>query len=165
MLSLVVVMAAACSSDTATATADDTGTDEQSSQTTAAPEVETTTTTEPVVEEETLQDSDAIIEATIVTFTEAFGVGDADEAWSFNSVRCQGVFSGDTMEMPQNYRDGVAGYAAAFPGSTALNVSAVIDGDTAAVSYDTEFDTGESAGSYFSQPWILSEGQWLRDDC
>lgn len=169
ILSLVVVIAASCSSDTATAATDDTGADKQSSATTAAPEAEITTTTtttepepEPVVEEETLPAPDA----TIIAFVEAFGIGDADEAWSFNSVRCQGRFSDETMEMPQGYRDDVAAYARTIPGATAENVRMVdVDVDRAGISYDVHDDSGELAQSYLAQKWIFSDGQWLRDAC
>lgn len=169
ILSLVVVMAASCSSDTAAATADDTGADEQSDVTTTTPEAETTTTAEPepepVLQEETPPAPDATIEATIVSFTEAFGVGDAEEAWTFNSVRCQDLWTEGSMELRQDYRDSVAGYAAAVPEATALNVEAVVDGNTAGISYDVHNGSGEFVESYFSQPWIFEDGQWLRDAC
>ena len=154
IVTLVVIVATSCGSET-----------EQSGVVATTTEVETTTTTsdptttaEPVsvVEEETLPAPDAAM----ITFTEAFGLGDADLAWSFYSPRCQ-----DAWPETLSFADNVADYAAKFPGATAVNISSVVEGNTAAISLDVHNGSGEYAESYISQPWIFSEGKWYRDAC
>ena len=100
-------------------------------------------------------------EKAIADFTAAFGNNDADLAWSFISDRCQGGNS----EAPDDYRDLVAEWAAKYPGATASNITAVVDGDRAALSLDVYDGAGEFAEEYIAQPWVLSDGNWYRDDC
>ncbi len=173
MLSLVVVIAAACSSEAATATSDDAASDEQSSATTAPPAVEEATTTtaevesvtttagEPEPEPETESEANPAPDTAVAEFTAAFGVDDADKAWSFVSDRCGGGVS----ETPDGYSTFVAGYALDVPGATAENITTDVFGDVAAISYDVHNDSGEFFESYADQPWVFSDGNWYHDHC
>ncbi len=148
MLSLLAIVAAACGSEAITVTAD-----EQLTVTTTTPVVETTA--EPDIEDETLPAPDDDFAA----YTVAFGVGDADQAWNTVSDRCQNI-------IPEaDYREIVAGYALEAPGATASNISAEIDGDTAAISGDTHTGSGEFIFTYVDQPWLFSDGNWHWDAC
>ena len=100
-------------------------------------------------------------EKAIADFTAAFGNNDADLAWSFISDRCQGGIS----EAPDDYRELVAEWSAKYPGATASNITAVVDGDRAAMSLDVYDGAGEFAEEYIAQPWVLSDGNWYRDHC
>ena len=159
MLSLVAVIAASCGSDATTA-ASDAVTDEQSSvTTTAAVEDVTTTTAEP--EPEIESEDNPAPDTAVADFVAAFGVDDADKAWSFVSDRCGGGVS----ETPDGYSTFVAGYALDVSGATAENISADVFGDVAAISYDVHNDSGEFFESYADQPWVFSDGSWYHDDC
>ena len=100
-------------------------------------------------------------EKAVADFTAAFGNNDADLAWSFISDRCKGGIS----EAPDDYRDHVAGWAAKYPGATASNITAVVNGDRAALSLDVYDGAGEFAEEYIAQPWVLSDGNWYREVC
>lgn len=147
IFSLLAIIAAACGSEATTATAE-----AEASVATTTPAVETTT--EPAIDDETRPAP----EDDVAAFTAAFGRGDADEAWSYHSVRCLSI-------LPESYQAIVAGYAAEVPGATASNFSTEINGDSAAVSYDVHNGSGEYVESYISQPWIFSDGKWYRDAC
>ena len=100
-------------------------------------------------------------EQAVADFTAAFGNNDADLAWSFVSDRCQG----DDDEAPAGYRNFVAEWAAKYPGATASNIMAVVEGDRAALSLDVYDGAGAYAEDYIGQPWILSDGNWYQDVC
>lgn len=153
MLCIVAVFAASCGSEATSATAEEATADGQSS---------VTTTAEPEAEPDIVQD-EAIPapDADVIAFTEAWGVADSDTAWSYVSARCNGGGS-----FPVGYVEAVDGYAAAYPGATAVNVVVVFgDSDTAAISYDVHDGSGEFAESYNSQPWAFVDGKWYRDHC
>lgn len=158
MLSLVAVIAASCGSDATTA-ASDAVTDEQVTVTAEIPEVESSTTTEP--EPETESEPNPAPDIAVVAFTEAFGAADADAAWSFLSTRCQFGESGT----PQGFIDVVTSWASDAPGATAVNISADVFGDVAAISYDVHHESGEFFESYTDQPWAFIDGNWYRDHC
>lgn len=158
MLSLVAVIAASCGSDATTA-ASDAVTDEQVPVTAEIPEVESSTTTEPEPEAES--EPNPAPDTAVVAFTEAAGVADADEAWSFVSDRCGGFMS----ETPDDYSAMIARYALDVPGATAVNVSADVFADVAAISYDVHNDSGEFFESYTDQPWAFIDGNWYYDHC
>ena len=158
MLGLVAVIAASCGSEATTAAAV-----EQTNVTTPAAEVEgvTTTTAEPEAEPDIESEPNPAPDTAVAVFTAAFGIGDADEAWSFVSGRCRSGVS----ETPAPYSDFVAGYALDVPGATALNISADVFGDVAAISYDVHDDSGEFFESYTDQPWVFYDGKWFQDHC
>ena len=162
VLSIVVVIAAACSSDATTASAGDAAIDEQVSVTTAAPDVESTTTTEPEPEPEIESEPNPAPDATVVAFTEAFGVADADTAFGFMSERCAGAFEDS---LPPGYADFVTSWAGDAPGATAVVTSADVDGDRARISYEVHNGSGEFFERYTQQPWVFEGGQWHSDHC
>ncbi len=99
--------------------------------------------------------ADPVLIADLTTYVEAFGTGDADLAWSMVSARCLGI-------VPETeYRNAVAAIAGEEPGLTASNISAIVYGDTAAVSYDTSADWAP----YVAQPWSFTDGKWHWDSC
>jgi hypothetical protein len=166
MLGVVAMIAAACGSDATTAAAADvedatTTAAQAEDATTTTTEVESVTTTTADPEADTESESVPAPDAAVAEFTAAFGVADADTAWSFVSARCQGGES----ETPQGYIDVVVGYALEVPGATAVNISADVFGDAAAMSYDVENDSGEVIEVYTDQPWALIDGNWYRDQC
>ena len=133
---------------------------EETQEVPAAEETAPTAVPEEAAPPEETQEAPAAEEA-VAEFTAAFGNDDADLAWSFVSERCRGGIS----EAPDGYRDAVAGWAARFPGATASNITAVVDGDRAAMSYDVYDGAGDFAEKYIAQPWALSDGDWFRDGC
>ncbi len=148
MVSLLAIIAAACGSEAVTVTAD-----EQSAVTTTTLAVETTVA--PDIEDETLPAPDA----DVMAFAAAFGVGDADQAWNTVSDRCQNI-------IPEaDYPAIVASSAEENPGQVASNITAEIDGVTAAISYDIHKGSGEFIWNYDGQKWLFSDGNWYWDAC
>ena len=142
-----VVLLSACGSDANTAL-------EAAEDVPVVEEVEEVPVDEPV-------EAVASPEKAIADFTAAFGNNDADLAWSFVSDRCKGGIS----EAPADYRDFVAEWSGKYPGATATNIIAVVDGDRAAMTLDVYDGAGEFAEEYIDQPWVLSDGNWYQETC
>lgn len=150
ILSAVVAMClllTACGSDADTAVQE-------------AEDVPTVTEAEeaPAVEETEI---DPVLETAVAGMTEAWGTADGVLAWTFDSERCRG----GVADAPEGYVDLVAGWGGENSGATASNVTAVVDGERAAVSYDVHDGAGAFVAPYVGQPWVLADGNWFRDAC
>ena len=157
LLGLVMVAAACGGSDAETVPP----TAAPTTTTTTVTATTTTTTTTTIAATTTTAALLPAPDADIIAFTEAFGVGDSDTAWSYVSARCGGGGS-----VPVDYVQAVDGYAAAYPGATAVIVGgAVGDNDTALITYNVYDGSGEFAEAYASQQWAFVDGKWYRDAC
>lgn len=157
-----LVLLSACGSDADTAADGEVETAPVTeADTTPVTEAEpaTTSTAEPEPEPDVDTEVDPALEADVTAYAEAFGTGEADDAWNTVSVRCQGV-------VPETeYRDAVDFLSLEAPEQTASNISAVVDGDRAAVTYDTYDGSGAFVFTYTAQPWLFSDGKWHWDAC
>lgn len=108
---------------------------------------------------EAVAEADSAIVTDLTAYVDAFFTDDTEGAWNTVSERCKAVI--DEVE-----HDGwVAELTLAAPGASVSNISTVVDGDTAAVTYYVFAESGELFAPYFAQPWVLADGEWFWDAC
>lgn len=115
----------------------------------------------PAEEAEEVSELDPMLEEAVAGMTVAWGSADGDLAWSFDSERCRGGLA----EAPEGFVDSVVGWGTTYSGATATDITAVVDGDRAVVTYDVYDGAGDFIDTWRGQPWIFSDGDWLRDAC
>ena len=113
--------------------------------------------------------------AAVAEMTATWGLSDGEQAWPFLSERCQAGYEesaagyddgvGYEGGVAAYFQDGVAGWARRYPVATADNITGVVDGDRAAMTYDVFDGSGAFAENYTAQPWEFSDGNWHQDHC
>ncbi len=104
-------------------------------------------------------EADPAIVADLDAYVVAYFTGDTEVAWNTVSARCQDVFE-------KEWHDGtVAELTLTAPGATVSDISTVVEGDRAAVTYNVYDDAGVLFAPYFAQPWIFADGNWQWDNC
>jgi len=104
-------------------------------------------------------EADPAIVADLSAFIVAFYTGDGDTAWNAVSQRCQEVVDRDF------HRDAVTDLTLSAPRSTVADISTVVEGDRAAVTYYVFDEAGVLFAPYFAQPWSFADGTWFWDAC
>ena len=115
----------------------------------------------PAEEADEVSELDPALEEAVAGMAAAWGSGDSDLAWSFDSERCRGGLA----EAPEGFVDAVVGWGTTYSGAAATDITAVVDGDRAVVTYDVYDGAGDFIDTWNAQPFIFSDGDWLRDAC
>lgn len=97
------------------------------------------------------------IEDAVITYTRAFGQGDADTAWNLVSARCQADLA------RTQYTAAVTEAGRLYPDLDVTDITAAVDGQNAAVTYSTT--AADDGIAYVGQPWVVEDGGWRWDAC
>ncbi len=104
-------------------------------------------------------EADPAIVGELTAFVAAFFTDDTEGAWNTVSARCQDIMDKDA------YRETVAALTLVTPGGTVSDISTVIEGERAAVTYYVVDTAGTVTAPYIGQPWSFNGDVWQWDAC
>lgn len=108
---------------------------------------------------EATAEADPAIVADLTAYVVAYTTGDTEVAWDTASARCQEALGKEFLD------ESVVQLTLIAPGATVSDISTVVEGDRAAVTYFVYDDAGVLFTPYYAQPWIFADGNWHQDAC